>query len=1278
MTPSGHGADAATGTLPKKRRRWVFLALAITGVAGALAGALIASQSSWLPDRLESLLARASNSPSSVLRTLGQWRQRAVELVPYAGHHGGAVSAAFSPDGALLVTAGSDGELRVWDVESRSLVELYRGHDAQVNAIAVAPSGDRVATGDVAGNVRLWSREKGTSSRLWKHEAAVQGVAFVNDNELVSLASNDRIQRDLIGHDLQGMRSRDLAERLDASRYPEWTMVGGSRLLVLRGPPQGENTPNVAIVDLASMDAIYNFVDSGGRFDFGESVPWLAGETELVWSGTYDRWGEDNARVSGLDLSTGLLFEYSYCGAEYCSQSRFSVFAANAASRRVAYSTSREEWIAGLPARHEMEDGEFLAGGWRVGSVASFGELVRSYNSQLDLEPDNSYLSHDFSDLVGLEPLIADRGGIVALTTEGDTARRFAGTHASLLDVLRGRDWEDIDIQLDAVRDDAWGLEGDFANFMQIARDGEVVAELGSPQIADSYCGQNGCRGARFHQGLSSNALHVLATGDEGAGPWRYGRTALWLYHGAIDVKRAQAELAARGYLPSSIQGANSCADWRVVARNESYPAGLQANGWWIEGAWVPTAEYVSDYVEQERNLFELDLPAMDVPGVESPTAYPVFHTEDGTWSVRDGEDDIVVDVRKTRLGATREALLRLQWDKGLQRTGVLDGPTRRELGLPGRNEVPRSTALDGCWLRNWSLPEAVSGQFWENGIAFSPDGSGFVLASTDKVVHFDFSTGEVQEAAAPDDMIAVGFASRDEIVAVRKEGVASLSIATGDTVASPISGLASVEHVESYNSGAYVGLAGEDLSVLIERIDDTRNYREVLRAIMKDDEWIAVTPEGFFAASDGYPRERTYVRSGHRVMQLGQLSQALDRSDLIWERLRGDPESRFSEAARRSSGMLLTDGLPPAVRIVAPPPGHKATDSAVRVTVDLKDEGGGVGRVEWRVNGTVLGLGSRNRGLQRIQPAIVRDVSLVDGNNRIEVLAYNEAGSLASRPARVDVEHDGGPKGKPALVVLAAGISAYSDASLRLRFAARDAETLVRALESGKGALFSEFVDVGPLYWDDVTKASLEAAFARLTLSLRPQDVFVVFLAGHGLALDGDYYFLPADFRFHNEDSVRQSAVSRDDIQNWLSGIRARKGLVLLDTCNSGSFVEAQLSSASRSMAQKTAVGRLVRATGRATISASSADGIALEGVEGHGVFTYALLEGLAKADKLRGNNDGWVSTLELAGYVGDRVPELSMEKYGYEQIPQYNLHGTDFPISPSSGSPTPGGATD
>ena len=128
------------------------------------------------------------------------------------------------------------------------------------------------------------------------------------------------------------------------------------------------------------------------------------------------------------------------------------------------------------------------------------------------------------------------------------------------------------------------------------------------------------------------------------------------------------------------------------------------------------------------------------------------------------------------------------------------------------------------------------------------------------------------------------------------------------------------------------------------------------------------------------------------------------------------------------------------------------------------------------------------------------------------------------------------------------------------------------------------------------------------------------------------------------------------------MSRVPAMKSLVLLDTCNSGSYVQAQ--AVARGIAEKTAIDKLTRATGRATIAASGDSQSALEGYKGHGVFTYALLEALTHSDRQYGNKDGVISTNEIASYVGEKVPEITYEKWGYEQVPQVNLHGREFPI--------------
>ena len=199
-------------------------------------------------------------------------------------------------------------------------------------------------------------------------------------------------------------------------------------------------------------------------------------------------------------------------------------------------------------------------------------------------------------------------------------------------------------------------------------------------------------------------------------------------------------------------------------------------------------------------------------------------------------------------------------------------------------------------------------------------------------------------------------------------------------------------------------------------------------------------------------------------------------------------------------------------------------------------------------------------------------------------------------------------------------------------------------------------------LFIATLTLTGISTTFDKISRKARSNDVFILYLAGHGFTLDGRYHFLPVDFRYRNEDSIREKGINQDHLQKWLSSIPARKSLVLLDTCNSGSYVQAQ--AVARGLAEKTAIDKLTRATGRATIAASTDSQIAYEGYKGHGVFTYALLQALSQADKKHGNKDGITSTVEIASYINEQVPEITYKKWGYEQVPQVNLHGREFPI--------------
>ena len=66
------------------------------------------------------------------------------------------------------------------------------------------------------------------------------------------------------------------------------------------------------------------------------------------------------------------------------------------------------------------------------------------------------------------------------------------------------------------------------------------------------------------------------------------------------------------------------------------------------------------------------------------------------------------------------------------------------------------------------------------------------------------------------------------------------------------------------------------------------------------------------------------------------------------------------------------------------------------------------------------------------------------------------------------------------------------------------------------------------------VTEAGLDTAFADLSAKVKPQVVFVFFLAGHGKSVEGRYYFIPQDFRFDGEDAITRRGIDQDRWQDW------------------------------------------------------------------------------------------------------------------------------------------------
>lgn len=443
----------------------------------------------------------------------------------------------------------------------------------------------------------------------------------------------------------------------------------------------------------------------------------------------------------------------------------------------------------------------------------------------------------------------------------------------------------------------------------------------------------------------------------------------------------------------------------------------------------------------------------------------------------------------------------------------------------------------------------------------------------------------------------------------------------------------------------------------------------------MRNGDWVSWLPAGFFDGAGGGPAEVTVVH-GMQAYTIDQMKQQLYRPDLLEAELAGDPNGTAATATSQLDLVkVLSSGPPPTLRLTPP----AADGSPVpQVQAEVADTGGGIGRVEWRVNGVTLGV--ETRGLSRIDAVEALDAAkpgngkgaaaplrfsrrldLGPGDNLIEVTAYNGANLIESHVARLTLR-GGTPantsEGQPRLFIIAAGINEYWDSQLRLAFAASDARAIADSFKKANTGLFAETTSV-TLLDDQVTTKGLDAAFADIAKTMTPQDVFIFFLAGHGKTQDGRFYFIPYDFRFQGPKSLENSAIGQDQLQRWLASIPARHSVLLYDTCESGSLAQGPQT---RGLARLEAVQRMIWATGRTTLTAATDNAPALEGYRGHGVFSYAILRGLSDADSDKENR---INVTDLAAFVDKTVPEISEQAFHQRQVPQMSIVGSNFPLA-------------
>ena len=586
-----------------------------------------------------------------------------------------------------------------------------------------------------------------------------------------------------------------------------------------------------------------------------------------------------------------------------------------------------------------------------------------------------------------------------------------------------------------------------------------------------------------------------------------------------------------------------------------------------------------------------------------------------------------------------------------------IDCKTRTEKNI---NDAPASGIT---WLTTDKLMKTIYGI----------DGEGKVLSWDYASSKRNINKGDLKNIRSK--MFEVSTDGSKMILVTNDNKLKQINLQTGLITATINGNFPTIYHVAINDKGSQVAFADADGVVHLYDMELKNNLVNIITSPRNG--LIAYTGDNYYIATKEAAQNIALVEN-NTITSFDKVDLKLNRPDMVLKSIGlSDPDliaayDRAYQKRIKNSGYIISnDNSIPTIEILNFSSLQTTTEKN-QLELKLKANSNDlISSIKIWVNGVPInGKNGFKQATEKKEVIVNYTVPLLFGGNKIEVASVSNKG-IESEKSEFQIVNK--KPSTPQLYLVSIGVSKYQDTRYNLTYADKDAKDLAEAFSTSK--VFSK---VNKLVFtnEEVRREKISEIKSFLSKS-RPEDVVIVFVAGHGLRDNNlDYFFATHDIDFNDP---AKKGISDLELEGMLDGIASLRKLLFFDTCLSGEMDKEDVEQAVAATSQKEDItfrnvgtglrtkkpigfqnaqflmkeifNDVRRGTGASVMSSAGGAEYAMESSTWkNGLFTYCILKGL-KEKAADANKDNEIDLDELQVYVRKEVTLLSKGK----QYPDY-----------------------